>query len=184
MGRRPSYTAEVAARIAELAASGMTAVAIREKLLSEGLEAPSTRTVMSVARSAKAKAPSPRRGKSRAPKSRDEPPAPAAVDVAEASALVSTLEGAVRTMEGVVSQIDPRQADAMDVKLLNQTFRTLSQVVAQIQRMTPPEPPDPNQNPDILADAERCREILFKYLEDARQGKSQGRAGARPKNSG
>ncbi len=79
------------------------------------------------------------------------------------------------TLRQTAALLAQRIADADgddNVAELHGAVTRMNQTVAQIAKMTPEEPPDPNSSPDMVAAAKRCRrkhhELMTKLLEERR----------------
>jgi hypothetical protein len=178
-GRKPSYSPQIADRVADLVDAGLTATAIRQRLVTEGLRVPSQRTIASIVARCK---PTTRDKQAKGKRSSGKGKAKKAEQSngnGDTSAIVGILEDASGVLESIASQFDLGRADDKEIRIYNQTLRTLSQVATQVQRLTPPEPPDPNAHPDMRAASDKGMAKLWDYLERALAGKFRRRAKAR-----
>jgi hypothetical protein len=206
--RQKSYTDKLAKRVEALALAGESASAIHQRLEAEGYKVPSVRTIGNIVARVRGKAPRKRapskpksarrkssaksepeqkkpstpKGSSGAPKSKraasksskakreaDQP-----VTGDEQRALLSSL------LRGVVEDARKSRQDGDSASSLAgaRLAGALSSAIARIPTEVPPA--DPNEQPDMMAAAERGRAKLFDYVERARAGKSRGRAQVRP----
>jgi hypothetical protein len=145
MGRNLSYTKKTADRVAELAAAGMTVEATHRVLLAEGL----TITRPTVGRIMQ-------RNKA----------------VGMVAANIDSLDlGPIKALVPKLTAMVERAMQDEEPSQVNAGLRTLGQLTAQLARLEPPIPPDPNEHPDMIAAASKCRAKLQDYVDRARGGK-------------
>lgn len=85
-------------------------------------------------------------------------------------------EAYLRILKRQVAEIDQQMADARknnDTAAYASYARLLNQTMAQIAKMTPPRKDDPNEQPDMIAAAERGRAKLHTILDNLYAKKEQ-----------
>lgn len=161
MGRKATYTPELAKQIQDMHRRGLSREAIAQQLKASGSYVPPARTITRIASDPKSPA-----GRSKA-KPRALPQKDRPVEPDHMETMANALRGAVETINRVAGRVDMDRADSEDLRMLNQSYRTLSVISAQLARLTPPTPVDPNDRPDMQAAAEQCKAALLEYADRA-----------------
>lgn len=146
MGTRKT-TSRAESRARALRARGKTVREIAAQLRAEGLRgSKSTIGAWLAAKEPKRTASSPR--------ARTAPPATSMLQLLERSVRATERLAKVAEKEGRLSEFSALQ-------------RTLNQTIALVARHTPPEPPDPSENPDMTALGAKVAERLHRLIDEA-----------------
>lgn len=154
MGRPKVYTPEMEARVAAMVAKGMTVDAVYASLKRSGKSVSRATVGRMVGRLG------------------TQPATTVAVPDAPEAEPVGDLLGPLRELIPKLTEMVERAMVDDESQVVNAGLRTLSQLTAQLARLEPPIPPDPNDHPDMVAAARACRAKLVDYVERARGGKS------------
>ena len=177
--KRTDHGSAVEARIAALAARGGTAETIAKALRTDGVKGVSARTIGRRLRELRGKV---RVGRTttraRAPKVELEPPelpAPAGSPPTADPPLPSSPDAIPEGLSlDMLHRLRAKADGAAQHALAQQdlaTFAAMGRLVTglseAIRKATPPEKPDPEDSPDMIAAATRARETLHKLVDQA-----------------
>jgi hypothetical protein len=165
--KRIDFGADVDGQIRALTAKGGTAKSIAATLSAAGVKGSSSATIGRRMRELRGTigAPSPR---SKAPTPAPPPdsaaaPLPSKPEEIPADATPTQLDRWITQADDAVNAAEA----AENLPLMGQMLRVAASLAETRRKATPPEPPDPNANPDMIAAAKRARAALHKLIDSA-----------------
>ncbi len=165
--KRIDFGSDVDAQIRALTAKGGTAMSISAALTQAGVRGASSATIGRRMRELRGtigppQARASKRSATPAPDS-DPAPLPSKPEEIPEDATPTQLDRWIAQAESAVNEAE----SAGNLPLMGQMLRVASQLAETRRKATPPDPPDPNANPDMVAAAKRARTALHKLIDSA-----------------
>lgn len=164
--KRTELSADVEARIEALMRSGGTAEGIASQLRAEGV-ALSRATIGRRLRELRGPVATRATTKVAPPSAPDsEPPLPTSPEDIPSDASLPELADLLRRAKVLLAEAEA----AKNLPLAGQMIRVCSQLAETIRKATPPERPDPNDSPDMVALGKQVAERLHKMVDLVAKG--------------
>ena len=161
------------AELRALMARGGTAASITAKLVAAGVDASKATvgrrmrelrgtTKPRALRTVKKKAPA-RRGRPPPLPPTEDPPLPPSPDAIPEGVSITQLDRWIGQAEAGINKAEKEG----NLPIMGQMLRVAAALAETRRKASPPERPDPNENPDMVSAAARCRDALHKLVESA-----------------